>query len=55
MACFYQAVAILNSLPQMLPQQKKWLASIGLLLVFTGAGTGGRTPDLLITNQLLYH
>jgi hypothetical protein len=37
------------------PLIKKEVSQISQPLYFTGAGTGGRTPGLLITNQLLYH
>lgn len=36
-------------------QHKNGVSLISQPLDFTGAGTGGRTPGLLITNQLLYH
>ena len=42
-------------LAKMLAKKNKRLANKGQPLVITGAGTGIRTPDLLITNQLLYH
>jgi hypothetical protein len=37
------------------PEIKMGLANLANPMNFTGAGTGGRTPGLLITNQLLYH
>ncbi len=38
-----------------LPSGKEMLNIFPLISLKAGAGTGGRTPDLLITNQLLYH
>ena len=44
-----------NLLAQMLAQNKNGVSRLSQPLDFLGAGTGGRTPGLLITNQLLYH
>jgi len=38
-------------LAKMLAMNKKGISRKRQLLVIIGAGTGGRTPDLLITNQ----
>jgi len=38
-----------------LPSGKEMVNILPLKSLKAGAGTGGRTPDLLITNQLLYH
>jgi integrase len=44
-----------ESLTQSLTQEEEKVSLISYPLGFPGAGTGGRTPGLLITNQLLYH
>ena len=42
-------------LAQLLAQEITGSAKCSYVLDIYGAGTGIRTPDLLITNQLLYH
>ena len=46
-----ESVNLLNVLPSV----KELVNILPLKSLKAGAGTGIRTPDLLITNQLLYH
>ncbi len=54
------AVSRVDSKSKYMPVATLWRVPVGVIghtsvIEITGAGTGIRTPDLLITNQLLYH